>query len=167
MKAILVVAVSENLVIGKDNNLIWHLPKDLAFFKKTTLDGVVVMGRKNFESIPEKFRPLPKRTNVVVTRNKDYTANGCMVLHSLSDVYAEFRNEDRIYIIGGGQIYKQALDNDWIDEMLISHVHASFEGDTFFPKIDMEKWRSMPIENHEPDEKNEFGFTVKHYKRNK
>ena len=163
MKAILVVAIAENNVIGKDNDLIWHLPKDLAFFKKTTLDGIVVMGRKNFESIPEKFRPLPKRTNVVITRNKDYKADGCEVFHSLSDVYAEYRNEEEIYIIGGGQIYSQALENNWIDEMYISHVQESFDGDTFFPKIDNEKWHVETVETHPIDDKNKYAFTVKKY----
>ena len=163
MKAILVVAIAENNVIGKDNDLIWHLPKDLAFFKKTTLDGIVVMGRKNFESIPEKFRPLPKRTNVVITRNKDYKADGCEVFHSLSDVYAKYRNEEEIYIIGGGQIYSQALENNWIDEMYISHVQESFDGDTFFPKIDNEKWHVETVETHPIDDKNKYAFTVKKY----
>lgn len=165
MKAILVVAIAENNVIGKDNDLIWHLPKDLQFFKKTTTGGVVVMGRNSYESIPEKYRPLPNRVNVVVTRNKEYKADNCVVLNSLTEVYAKYRRIEQVFIIGGAQIYQQALEQDWIDEMYISHVNASFEGDAFFPKIDPAKWNIEEVESHDADEKHAVGFTVKHYKK--
>ena len=97
-----------NRGIGKNNDLMWHLPNDMKFFKEKTTDNIVVMGRKNYESIPEKYRPLPNRENVILTRNKDFKAEGCIVLHSFDELLQHYENEEdrTMFIIGGGEIYK-------------------------------------------------------------
>ena len=110
MKVSLIVAASENGVIGKDNNLIWSLPKDMIFFKETTLGHHVIMGRKNFESIPHKFRPLPNRTNIVITRNKDYVGENITVVQSLEEALNIAKDDSQPFIIGGGEIYNLAIE---------------------------------------------------------
>ena len=139
MKTSLIVAMDIDRGIGKNNDLMWHLPSDMRFFKETTSGHVVVMGRKNYESIPEKYRPLPNRENVVLTRNQSYVADDCTIFHSLEEClnYYESEEERTIFIIGGGEIYRQALEMDVIDEMYISHVNHSYGADTFFPEFDL------------------------------
>jgi dihydrofolate reductase len=161
----LIVAMDNERGIGKNNDLMWHLPADMKFFRETTTGHIVVMGRKNWDSIPEKFRPLPNRENVVLTRNTDYLASGARVFHSLQDCLSYFSGEDQkdVFIIGGGEIYRQALDLKCIDEMYITHVDAVYGADTFFPEFDEEKWKVREILNWDKDEKNETGFVVKHY----
>ena len=137
MKVSLIVAVSQNGVIGKDNDLIWHLPKDMNFFKSTTLGHHVIMGRRNFESIPHRFRPLPNRTNIVVTRQAGYFSKGCITVNSVEDglKIAQQNGEKEPFIIGGGQIYKIALERDLVDKIYLTKVHCDFKGDTFFPEL--------------------------------
>jgi dihydrofolate reductase len=161
----LIVAMDNERGIGKNNDLMWHLPADMKFFRETTTGHIVVMGRKNWDSIPEKFRPLPNRENVVLTRNTDYLASGARVFHSLQDCLSYFSGEDQkdVFIIGGGEIYRQALDLKCIDEMYITHVDAVYGADTFFPEFDEEKWEVRELLNWDKDEKNEAGFVVKHY----
>lgn len=151
--------------IGKNNDLMWHLPADMKFFKETTHGHVVVMGRKNFDSIPERFRPLVGRENVVLTRNTDFLAENCQVFHSLEACLAAYENETErfVYIIGGGQIYKQALQLNCVDEMYITHVDHVYGADTFFPEIDQNNWDTSVVFSHEVDEKNAVPFQVKHY----
>ena len=112
MKVSLIAAVSRNNVIGKNNNLIWHLPKDMKFFKDTTQGHHVIMGRKNFESIPHKYSPLPNRTNIIITRQNNYLAKGCIVVNSIKEALeiAKQKGEKEAFIIGGGEIYKLALE---------------------------------------------------------
>lgn len=161
MTVALIVAVAENNVIGKDNDLIWHLPKDMQFFKKTTLYHHIITGRKNYISIPEKFRPLANRTNIVLTRQQNFPEKGCIVLNSLEAAinFAKKNNETEVFIIGGGQIYKEALVKNLVDKMYITHVHHSFEGDTFFPEIDTTKWKKISEEIHLKDEKHPYSFS--------
>lgn len=161
MKVSLIVAVSENGVIGKDNDLIWHLPKDMKFFKETTKGHHVIMGRKNLESIPHKFRPLPNRVNVIITRKTDYKADGCIVVNSLEDALAVAKEngEKEPFIIGGGQIYKLALDKNLVDRIYITKINHSFEGDTYFPKI-TEEWKEISKESYNADEKHKYSFTI-------
>ncbi len=151
--------------IGKNNDLMWHLPADMKFFKETTLGHIVVMGRKNFDSIPERFRPLVGRENVVLTRNTAYSAENCQVFHSLEACLAAYENETEryVYIIGGGQIYKQALQLNCVDELFITHVDHVYGADTFFPEIDENNWDTSVVFSHEVDEKNAVAFQVKHY----
>ena len=160
MKVSLIVAVAENGVIGKDNDLIWDLPKDMRFFKETTLGHYVIMGRKNYESIPERFRPLPNRTNVVITRQSDYQAEGCVVVNSLENALelAQHNGDDEPFIIGGGQIYKLALERNLVDKIYLTKVHYSFEGDTFFPELSAE-WKEIDRIDHQADEKNNYNFS--------
>ena len=165
MKVQLIVAMDNERGIGKNNDLMWHLPADMKFFKETTVGHIVVMGRKNFDSIPERFRPLVDRENVVLTRNTDYLAENCQVFHSLEACLKAYENEsDRIvFIIGGGQIYEQALALNCIDELYITHVDHVYGADTFFPEIDENSWDSSVVFSHEADEKNAVAFQVKYY----
>jgi dihydrofolate reductase len=138
----IIVAISENNGIGKDNDLLWHLPADMKFFRKTTMGHCIITGRKNYESIPEKYRPLAKRTNIVVTRNINYQAEGAIVKNSLESAleYADSAGEEEVFIIGGGQIYKEAIEKNLVDKMYITHVANNYEADTFFPEIDFSEW---------------------------
>ena len=159
MKVSLIVAVAENGVIGKDNDLIWHLPNDMRFFKETTTGHHVIMGRKNFESIPHKYRPLPNRTNIVITRRSDYKAEGCIVVHSVEEALEVAKNngDNEAFIIGGGQIYRIALEKDLVDKIYITKVHHSFDGDTFFPELS-NKWREESKIINKADEKHAYDF---------
>jgi len=160
MRVSLIVAVSENGVIGKDNDLIWHLPKDMKFFKDTTQGHHVIMGRKNFESIPHKFRPLPNRTNIIVTRQTGYVAEDCIVVNSVEDsIEVAKRNGDtEPFVIGGGEIYKVALENNLIDRIYLTKIHYTFKGDTFFPNLS-EDWKVLAREDCQADEKNKYDYS--------
>lgn len=158
----LIVAIAENNVIGKDNDLIWYLPADLKFFKQKTTGHHIIMGRKTFESIGGG-RPLPNRTSIIITRQQDYIAEGCLVAHSPEEAVAMVNDDDEVFVIGGREIYKQSLDI--VDRMYITHVHETFEGDTFFPEIDYSKWILHAEELHQPCEKNKYSFTFAEYRR--
>ncbi len=139
----IIVAVDENYGIGKENQLLWHMPADMRYFRETTSGHCIITGRKNYESIPKKFRPLEDRTNIIVTRNKAYKAEqGVKVVNSIekSLEFAKRSGEEEVFIIGGGQIYKQCLERDLVDKMYVTHVAALFDADTFFPKIVPDKW---------------------------
>lgn len=151
----IIVAVSENNVIGKDNDLIWKLPRDMRHFKETTTGHYIIMGRKTFES---NGRPLPNRTNVIITRDKNYTAEGCVIVHSLEDAINEAKDDAEGFIIGGGEIYKKSMS--LIDRIYLTKIHHAFEGDTFFPEINMEEWTEVDRRDFEPDEKNKYAFTI-------
>jgi dihydrofolate reductase len=167
MKVSLIVAVANNGVIGKDNDLIWHLPKDMRFFKETTLGHHVIMGRKNFESIPHKYRPLANRTNVIITRNSDYKAEGCIVVNSVEQALeAAKKNRDiQPFIIGGGQIYKLALENNLVDKIYLTKVHHTFDGDTFFPELNNE-WKEVNKTVNKADEKHAYDYDFITLERN-
>ena len=156
----LIVAVAENKVIGKDNNLIWHLPKDMRFFKETTLGHHVIMGRKNFESIPHKYRPLPNRTNIVVTRQTDYAAEGCVVVNSVEAALkiAKENGDKEPFIIGGGQIYKLALEAKLVDKIYLPKINHTFDGDTFFPELENE-WKEVQRIDCKADEKHAYDYS--------
>jgi len=168
MKVSLIVAVSENRVIGKDNDLIWHLPKDIRFFKETTLNHHVIMGRKNFESIPHKYRPLPNRTNVIITRQADYTDEGCVVVNSIEAALeiAKQNGDTEPFIIGGGQIYKLALEANLVDKIYLTKVRHSFAGDTFFPKLD-DSWEEVSREENQADEMHAYAYDFITLEKNK
>jgi len=129
----LIYARSRNNVIGKNGDLPWHLPEDLAHFKRTTLGQAVVMGRITWESIPEKFRPLPGRRNVVVSRQTDYAAAGATVVSSLQDALAMFPADEVVWLIGGAQLYAQALPQ--ASQLVVTEIDADFEGDAFAPTL--------------------------------
>lgn len=151
----IIAAVARNGVIGRDNDLPWHLPADLAFFKKTTNGHPIILGRKNYESIG---RPLPNRTNIVVSRDVSYTVDGCLVAHSLEDAIslASKQEQDEIFIIGGAQIYAQALP--LTTRMYLTQVHTDAAGDVFFPEFDNNDWTETWREHHQADDRNGFDF---------
>ena len=155
MKVSLIVAMDKNRGIGKNNDLMWHLPNDMRFFKETTVNHIVVMGRKNYDSIPEKYRPLPNRRNVILTRNSNFKAKDCDVFNSLDDALGayEYGSEKTIFIIGGGQIYALALAQEVVDEMYITYVDGDYDADTFFPEFDESKWRKELVLKQEKDDR--------------
>ncbi len=161
----MIAAVAENGVIGKDNNLVWNLPDDMKFFMRKTSGHHVIMGRKNYESIPEKFRPLPNRTNVVITRQSDYDASTALVVHALKEALdiARANGEDEAFIIGGGQIYTLGLEV--ADIMYITEVKGSFEGDAFYPEYNQSAWQETERIPHLKDDRHAFAFDFVTYKR--
>ena len=163
----MIAAVAKNRVIGKNNQLIWNLPKDMKFFMDSTMGKFIITGRKNYESIPEKYRPLKNRTNIIVTRNYNYIAQGCTVVNSISDGInlARENGEEECFIIGGGQIYQQALEGNMVDKLYITHVDGEFEGDTFFPEVDYNNWKSTLVMSNEADQKNPLDFSVIIYEK--
>ena len=166
MKVSLIVAVAENGVIGKDNDLIWNLPKDMRFIKETTWGHHVIMGRKNFESIPERYRPLTNRTNIVITRQNNYKAEGCVVVNSLEAALevTQYNSDNEPFIIGGGQIYKLALEGNLVDKIYFTEVHNSFEGDTFFPELS-DEWKEINRKDYKADEKHAYNFSIITYEK--
>ncbi|MCF8274079.1 MAG: dihydrofolate reductase [Flavobacteriaceae bacterium] len=157
----IIVAAAENNAIGKNNQLIWHLSDDLKRFKTLTNGHHIIMGRKTFESFP---KPLPNRTHIVITRQLDYQVpDGVIVVNTLQDAIEISKQDSQPFIIGGGEIYNQAMEIASIIE--ITRVHESFEADTFFPKIDTSIWREISNTFHEKDDKNEFAFSFITYKR--
>ena len=157
-------ARAQNNVIGKDNDLVWHLPADLRFFKQTTKGHTLIMGRKTFESLGN---PLPHRDSWIVTRNKDYTAEGISTFHSLEAAIqaAEDKGLETVFILGGGEIYRQSMK--LVDKLIITEVHEEFDGDTYFPEIDPEIWQEVSREEHKADEKNKYDFAFVVYERRK
>lgn len=155
-----IAAVAENNALGKDNQLLWHLPDDFKRFKTITSGHYIIMGRKTFESFP---KALPNRTHVIITRQKNYAVENCVVVDSLSKAIAVCPKEEAIFIIGGGQIYKQSLEV--ADKLDITKVQYSFEADTFFPDIDLNKWQLTSEEFHPKDERHQFDFTFETYLR--
>ena len=152
----LVVAASTNNAIGKDNQLLWHLPNDLKFFKNTTWGMVVVMGRKTFEAVN---KPLPGRINIVITRQVNWTAEGVITATDLNDALkkAAETNCKEIFVIGGGEIYKQSMAI--CHKIYITRVHATLDGDTFFPEIDESNWTLASNEDFEADAKHAYGYS--------
>ncbi len=167
MKVSLIVAIDSEGGIGKNNDLMWHLPSDMKFFKETTKNQIVVMGRKNFDSIPEKFRPLPNRLNVILTRNKNFTADNCLVFHSFEACLEYFKNEvdKTIFIIGGGEIYSMALTSTVLKEMFITHIDGIFRADTFFPEFDASNWSKTEIGHQEKNAEHSHEFKIVHYSK--
>lgn len=168
MKVVLIVAVCKsNLGIGNENQLLWHLPADMKFFKETTMGYPVITGRKNYESIPEKFRPLPGRLNVVLTRDKSYHAEGAVVVNSIDKALkeSELDGKEKAFIIGGGQIYREVLERGLVDEMYVSWVDTALEADTFFTGFQEGKWEVLWEKRHEKDDKNPYSFTIVKYTR--
>ena len=163
----LIVAISNNRAIGKNNQLIWNLPKDMKFFMDSTTSHPVIMGRKNYESIPEKYRPLKNRTNIIITRNKSYEANGCLVVNSIEESLRcmNFEENEEVFVIGGGEIYRKFLDLGLINRMYITHIDEFFEGDTFFPEVNLKCWDSKEIMTHLKDIDNPHSFKIRCYNK--
>jgi dihydrofolate reductase len=150
----LIAAVAENNALGKDNLLIWHLPDDFKRFKQITSGHYIIMGRKTFESFP---KPLPNRTHVIITRQKDYAYEGCIVVNSIEEALAVCPKNETTFIIGGAEIYNQSID--FADAIELTRVHASFDADAYFPEINPNQWNLIFEEKHFKDEKHNFDFT--------
>ncbi|MBA5629374.1 dihydrofolate reductase [Moheibacter lacus] len=157
----IIVAKAENNVIGNENQLIWHLSSDLKRFKSLTSGHPILMGRKTYESIG---KPLPNRTNIVITRNEEWKEVGVFTSNSLEEAIKKAKEfDDEIFILGGGNIYKQSMK--FADFLEITEVHQEFEGDTRFPEIDEKIWKEVSRERFEKDEKNEFDYSFVRYER--
>ena len=161
----MIAAVAENLVIGRNNDLVWHLPDDMKYFMETTKHHHVIMGRRNYESIPHKYRPLPSRVNIIVTQQDDYKAEGSLITNSIEAAIelAKKDRQDEAFIIGGGQIYAQAID--LAHRLYITEIKASFEGDTFFPEIDKNEWQEVSRKPHGKDDRHDHEFDFVIYER--
>ncbi len=165
MKLSIIVAVAKKNVIGKNNALIWHLPADMKFFKEKTSGHCIITGRKNYESIPEKYRPLINRTNIVVTHQKNYSAPGTIVVHTIADALkeAESRKDDEVFIIGGAEIYKQTIDK--VNTIYLTQIDENFDGDVFFPEIDTLNWKLTETVPGIVNEKNTYSHSFMKYER--
>ncbi len=159
---VMIAAAGENNALGKDNDLIWHLPDDFKRFKSLTTGHKIIMGRKTFESFP---KPLPNRFHIIITRNKDYRVDHpeCQVVHNLDEALKLVSEEAMAFIIGGGEIYTQALPHS--DRIELTRVHASFEADTFFPHIDPAHWELIQEVHHPEDERHKYAFSYLSYIR--
>jgi len=155
LKLSIIVATAEQGVIGKDNQLIWHLPEDLKMFRRLTTGHVIIMGRKTFESIG---KPLPNRTSIIISRNNDYQVEGCIVVSSLEEAIEKAKEieTEEAFIIGGAQIYALALD--MADTVYLTQVHHNFEGDAFLPVLDTNIWTETERKSFQPDEKHAYAF---------
>jgi len=158
----IIAAVADNGVIGRDNDLPWHLPADLKRFKKLTTGHHMIMGRRTWDSIG--CRPLPGRPTIVMTRHPSYVAERAQVAHTLAEAFDLVADgEDEVFIAGGEAIYRMALEST--DRIYLTRIHAEFDGDTHFPDLDGSEWRVVSEERHEPDEKNHYAYTLLVYER--
>ena len=154
-----IAAMSENHVIGKDNQLLWHMPNDLKHFKNTTSGHTVIMGRKTFDSVG---RPLPRRRNIIITR-RQIAIEGCEVVNSIEAALALCVGEDEVFIVGGAEIYKQSLH--LTNRIYLTIIHHHFEGDSFFREVSKNEWKEVSRENHPADDKNAFPYSFVIYER--
>ncbi len=150
----IIVAMDENRLIGSDNRLPWHLPADLAFFKRTTMGKPIVMGRKTFESIG---KALPGRRNIVITRNPEYSADGVEIVHDIDAAMALCAASEEIMLIGGANLYAQTLPR--ATRLYITRIHHAFDGDTWFPELDENAWRVEKREDFDPDHGNPYPYS--------
>ncbi|WET04741.1 dihydrofolate reductase [Flavobacterium sp. YJ01] len=157
---IMIAAAAENNALGKNNELVWHLPNDFKRFKSLTTGHYIIMGRKTFESFP---KPLPNRTHVVITRQENYKPEGCIVVDSIEKAIAICPENEDNYIIGGGEIYNLALP--FTDIIELTKVHHTFEADAFFPKLNKNEWILVESEENFKDEKHLFDYTYETYIR--
>jgi dihydrofolate reductase len=162
----LIAAVSKNHVIGKNNDLPWKLPDDMKFFMETTRQHAVIMGRKNFDSLPSKYRPLKDRLNIVITRNptvlKDYDVRA---VTSINEAFEQAPQSEEVFVIGGSEIFRQTLDR--ADRLYITEIDAVVDGDVFFPEYDKSKWNQISRVHHNTDERHAFAFDFVLYERRK
>ena len=158
------VAASENNVIGKGNQLPWHLPNDFKYFKNKTWAMPVIMGRNTYESLD---KPLPGRFNIVITTNHDWNRNDVIVAHSIDEAITKATETDckEIFIIGGGKIFEQSIGT--VNKIYLTRVHTTVEGDTFYPEIDETKWKLISEDPHPADEKHKFAYSFQLWERNK
>ncbi len=160
MNITLIAAMAKNRVIGKDNQLIWHFPNDLKHFKTLTSGHHIIMGRKTFESVG---KPLPKRTNIIITRQEGYSVEGCLVAHSIEEALSLVKNDEQPFIVGGAEVYKQALEVAQTIELTL--IHSDYEGDSYFPEFDSSEWKLARGEKKEADAKHIHPYEFLTYKK--
>lgn len=153
MTVIIVVAIAENYAIGKNNQLLWHMPADLKHFKQITSGHTVIMGRKTYDSVG---KPLPNRRNIIITR-QDITIPGCEVVKSVDEALELCLSEEEVFIVGGAEIYKLAMDKT--DRIYLTIIHHSFDADSFFPEIDYLEWKEVSKEDYPADEKHKYSYS--------
>ena len=158
----MIAAVAENNALGKNNDLLWHLPNDFKRFKEITSGHHIIMGRKTFESFP---KPLPNRTHVIITRQNDFEYEGCVVVQNIEKALSVCPINENLYIIGGGEIYQQSIS--FADQLDITRVHHSFDADVYFPEIDPEIWELTSETFHQKDERHLFDYTFQTFVRKK
>lgn len=157
----MIAAAAENNELGKDNGLVWHLPDDFKRFKKLTSGHYIIMGRRTFDSLD---KPLPNRTNVVITRNKNYKKEGAIIVHTMEEALKISEEDSQPFIIGGGEIYKMGLPV--ADKIELTRVHGTFDdADTYFPEFSKEKWKLISEVEHGKDEKHKYSFTYETWVR--
>jgi dihydrofolate reductase len=157
-----IAAIAKNNALGKDNDLIWYLPADLKRFKKVTTGHYILMGRNTFESIG---KPLPNRTTIIITRNKNYSKEGCLIAGSIEEAIELAKEEAQLFIIGGAQIYKEIMAKDLADQLDITLVHSEFDADVYFPEIDTSVWKEAVREDFKADEKNDYDYSFISYQK--
>jgi dihydrofolate reductase len=158
----IIVAMTDKRVIGINNQLPWHLPGDMKWFRQNTLGKPVVMGRKTFESIG---KPLPQRTNIIITRDQNYHVEGCITVHSIEEAISAAADADELMIIGGSSFYEQMLPQT--DRLYLTLVHADIEGDAWFPVVDLNQWQEVTKEDYAADEKNPYPYSFIQLERNR
>ena len=154
----MIAAMGTNRVIGKENDLPWHLPDDFRYFQQTTKGHHVIMGRKNWESLPHKFRPLPERNNLIITRQHDYQVDEAHVFNTLEEALETARKgeEKEVFIIGGGEIYRMGLA--YCDRIYLTEINGSFEGSVTFPEFPEEDWQEVSRVHHSKDDRHNYSF---------
>ncbi|MBR1850342.1 MAG: dihydrofolate reductase [Bacteroidales bacterium] len=155
----IIVALAQNMAIGKDNDLLWHIGDDLRRFKQLTTGHTVIMGRRTFESLPK--RPLPKRRNIVITRNSDFSYEGAEIFHSVAEAAAAVAGEDEAFVIGGAEVYKQFLP--LAKRLYVTWVHADFEADVYFPPLDLSRYRCLSLSQQAVDETSGLCYSYADY----
>lgn len=160
-----IAALSKNRVIGKNNDLPWKLPDDMRFFMETTKGHHVVMGRRNYDSLHEKYKPLPQRTNIVITRQQGLQAPGCVVMHAVEPALdlARKNGEEECFIIGGAEIYQLAMP--YTTRLYMTEIDAVIDGDTFFPEYEKSDWKEISRKHHASDQRHAYAFDIVVYDR--
>jgi dihydrofolate reductase len=161
MEIALIAVLDKNNGIGKDNKLLCHLPADLKRFKQLTTDHTIVMGRKTFESLPNG--PLPNRRNIILTRNRNFLADGAETANSIDEIYKLCKTKEKIFVIGGEEIYKLFIEKAAL--LHITRIDHQFEADAFFPKFSNDDWEITNQTNHKTDEKNKYPYSFIDYRK--
>ena len=157
----IIVAIAEKMAIGKNNDLLWHLPEDLKRFKKLTTGHTVIMGENTFESLP--IKPLPNRSNIIISHIEGKKFEGCLTVYSIESALENCPDNEECFVIGGASVYKQFLEHS--DKLYITRINKEIEGDTFFPKFESDKWELIESEKGITDEKNQFDYNYEIYRK--
>lgn len=152
-----VVAMDDNRLIGRNNDLPWRLPDDVRWFREKTMGKPCIMGRKTYDSLPERFRPLPGRLNIVVTRNTDYEAPGAVVVNSIEGALEAAGETEEVIIVGGADLFRRFMPQ--VNRLYLTRVHDAAEGDVFFPAYDIDEWQEVFREEHPADDRHSLAFT--------